>query len=97
MAEPFQKGNLPRGEQTEGRVSATLNVVPPGWDGPPLHDHDFDETFYVLVEPPLESAHPTPETVVVGRSIRQGPDLTDRIAGGTVPSAANRAAAAVSA
>ena len=23
-------------------------AVPPGWDGPPLHHHDFDETFYVL-------------------------------------------------
>jgi quercetin dioxygenase-like cupin family protein len=22
--------------------------VPPGWDGPPLHHHDFDEAFYVL-------------------------------------------------
>ena len=23
-------------------------TVPGGWDGPPLHHHDFDETFYVL-------------------------------------------------
>jgi quercetin dioxygenase-like cupin family protein len=22
--------------------------VPPGWDGPPLHHHDFDEAFYIL-------------------------------------------------
>ena len=22
--------------------------VAPGWDGPPLHHHDFDEAFYVL-------------------------------------------------
>jgi quercetin dioxygenase-like cupin family protein len=22
--------------------------VPPGWEGPPLHRHDFDESFYVL-------------------------------------------------
>jgi quercetin dioxygenase-like cupin family protein len=22
--------------------------VPPGWEGPPLHHHDFDESFYVL-------------------------------------------------
>ena len=22
--------------------------VPPAWDGPPLHHHDFDEAFYVL-------------------------------------------------
>jgi quercetin dioxygenase-like cupin family protein len=23
-------------------------AVPPRWDGPPLHHHDFDEAFYVL-------------------------------------------------
>ena len=23
-------------------------AVPPAWDGPPLHHHDFDEAFYVL-------------------------------------------------
>jgi quercetin dioxygenase-like cupin family protein len=28
-----------------GIVEITL---PPAWDGPPLHHHDFDEAFYVL-------------------------------------------------
>jgi quercetin dioxygenase-like cupin family protein len=25
-----------------------VNTVPARWEGPPLHRHDFDETFYVL-------------------------------------------------
>jgi mannose-6-phosphate isomerase-like protein (cupin superfamily) len=24
------------------------NAVPPRWEGPPLHRHDFDEAFYVI-------------------------------------------------
>jgi quercetin dioxygenase-like cupin family protein len=33
------------GEDAIGVVEIAL---PPGWDGPPLHHHDFDEAFYVL-------------------------------------------------
>jgi quercetin dioxygenase-like cupin family protein len=29
-------------------VSAIVNTLPPRWEGPPLHRHDFDEAFYVL-------------------------------------------------
>jgi quercetin dioxygenase-like cupin family protein len=39
---------LLRSEQTEGRVSVVESAMPPGAKGPPLHTHDFDETFYVL-------------------------------------------------
>jgi mannose-6-phosphate isomerase-like protein (cupin superfamily) len=38
-----------RGEQSAGAISALENVLPAHWDGPPLHHHEFDETFYVLV------------------------------------------------
>jgi quercetin dioxygenase-like cupin family protein len=37
-----------RGEQTAGAISVIENTVPARWDGPPLHHHEFDETFYVL-------------------------------------------------
>jgi mannose-6-phosphate isomerase-like protein (cupin superfamily) len=36
------------GPATAGAVSVIEVAVPPRWDGPPLHHHDFDETFYVL-------------------------------------------------
>lgn len=37
-----------RGEQTDGRMTALENVIPPG-EGPPLHRHaDEDETWQVL-------------------------------------------------
>jgi quercetin dioxygenase-like cupin family protein len=39
---------LLRSEQTSGALAVTENTVPAGWPGPPLHHHDFDETFYVL-------------------------------------------------
>jgi quercetin dioxygenase-like cupin family protein len=39
---------LLRSEQTDGRLAVVRITVPGGWDGPPLHHHDFDETFYVL-------------------------------------------------
>ena len=39
---------LVRGEQSDGRVALAENTVPPRWEGPPLHRHDFDEAFYVL-------------------------------------------------
>ncbi len=37
-----------RSEQTGGRVAVVEMTVPAGWPGPPLHQHDFDEGFYVL-------------------------------------------------
>jgi quercetin dioxygenase-like cupin family protein len=39
---------LLRSEQTDSQVSVIQNELPPGFGGPPLHHHDFDETFYVL-------------------------------------------------
>lgn len=35
-------------DQTAHAVGIIEISVPPGWDGPPLHHHDFDESFYVL-------------------------------------------------
>jgi quercetin dioxygenase-like cupin family protein len=35
-------------EQTADAVGIVEVSVPPGWDGPPLHHHNFDESFYVL-------------------------------------------------
>jgi len=32
----------------EGPIGAIEVSLPPAWDGPPLHHHDFDEAFYVL-------------------------------------------------
>ena len=37
-----------RTEETGGALSLMENRVAPGFPGPPLHHHDFDETFYVL-------------------------------------------------
>jgi mannose-6-phosphate isomerase-like protein (cupin superfamily) len=39
---------LVHGEQNAGRVGVVESVMPPGAAGPPLHQHDFDEAFYVL-------------------------------------------------
>jgi quercetin dioxygenase-like cupin family protein len=39
---------LLRSEETAGHVSVTEIVVPPHTAGPPLHTHDFDETFHLL-------------------------------------------------
>ena len=39
---------LVRGEETEGRITVLQDDVPPKWGGPPLHQHDWDETFFVL-------------------------------------------------
>ena len=39
---------LLRSEETAGHMSVTEIVVPPHTAGPPLHTHDFDETFYLL-------------------------------------------------
>jgi quercetin dioxygenase-like cupin family protein len=37
-----------RGQQTAGAISVMDNTLPPRWEGPPLHRHDFDEAFHVL-------------------------------------------------
>lgn len=37
-----------RGEDSRGRVGVVVSTMPPHAPGPPLHVHDFDETFYVL-------------------------------------------------
>jgi quercetin dioxygenase-like cupin family protein len=39
---------LLRTEATQDALSLVEVTVPAGWDGPPLHHHGFDETFYVL-------------------------------------------------
>ena len=39
---------LLRSEDSSGHLSVVENVVPAHSAGPPLHRHDFDETFYVL-------------------------------------------------
>jgi mannose-6-phosphate isomerase-like protein (cupin superfamily) len=39
---------LLRGEQSGGAVSVIGSGSLPGFGGPPLHHHDFDETFYVI-------------------------------------------------
>jgi quercetin dioxygenase-like cupin family protein len=39
---------LLRNEQSDGHVSVIESTMPAGAKGPPLHTHDFDETFYVL-------------------------------------------------
>ncbi len=39
---------LLRSEQTDGVVSVVELASGPGFAGPDLHRHDFDETFYVL-------------------------------------------------
>jgi quercetin dioxygenase-like cupin family protein len=39
---------LLRSEQSSDNVGIIELTVPAGWDGPPLHHHDFDEAFYVL-------------------------------------------------
>jgi quercetin dioxygenase-like cupin family protein len=39
---------LLRSEQSSDAVGIIELTFPAGWDGPPLHHHDFDEAFYVL-------------------------------------------------
>ena len=39
---------LLRSEQTAAEVSIIQSAAPPGFTGPPLHHHDFDETFCVI-------------------------------------------------
>jgi quercetin dioxygenase-like cupin family protein len=34
-------------EQSNDAVGMVELTVPPKWDGPPLHHHDFDEAFYM--------------------------------------------------
>jgi len=39
---------LLRAEQSGGKVALIESGSLPGVGGPPLHHHDFDETFYVM-------------------------------------------------
>lgn len=39
---------LLRSEQTDDQLGVVRNTAAASWPGPPLHHHDFDETFYVL-------------------------------------------------
>ena len=45
---PFHTDVLLRSEESADQAGVVVNTVPAGWAGPPLHHHDFDETFYVL-------------------------------------------------
>ena len=44
----FRNKVLLRSEQSNDQVAVIEGAVPPHWEGPPLHHHDFDEGFYVL-------------------------------------------------
>jgi quercetin dioxygenase-like cupin family protein len=46
--ESFTTRVLMHGEETDSQISVIENTVAAGWEGPPLHHHDFDEAFYVL-------------------------------------------------
>ena len=37
-----------RGEATGGRLAVVEYVAPAGFPGPPVHHHEFEESFYVL-------------------------------------------------
>jgi quercetin dioxygenase-like cupin family protein len=39
---------LVRSEENDGRVGVVESTTQPGFGGPPLHHHPFDELFYVL-------------------------------------------------
>lgn len=45
---PFPPRVLLRSEQSGGQVAVIDLAAPAGFAGPPLHVHDFDETFYIL-------------------------------------------------
>jgi quercetin dioxygenase-like cupin family protein len=44
----FTSRVLLRGEESGGAIALVEMSVPPRWQGPPLHHHEFDEAFYVL-------------------------------------------------
>ena len=44
----FHPKVLLRSEESAGAVGVVESHVSPGWEGPPLHHHPFDEGFYVL-------------------------------------------------
>ena len=67
--EDFRPKVLLRAEDTGGVVSAILNTVPAGWEGPPLHHHDFDEAFYVLDGEPTFQLGDELATAIAGELI----------------------------
>jgi quercetin dioxygenase-like cupin family protein len=46
--ESLRSDVLLRSEHSDDAIGIVENRVPAGWEGPPLHHHDFDEAFYVL-------------------------------------------------
>ena len=48
MAKALNRTIHLRSEQTDDVIGVIELSVPAGWDGPPLHHHDFDESFFVL-------------------------------------------------
>jgi mannose-6-phosphate isomerase-like protein (cupin superfamily) len=49
MSVPLITSRIALGAQnTGGTIGIVENRVMPGWPGPPLHHHAFDETFHVL-------------------------------------------------
>jgi quercetin dioxygenase-like cupin family protein len=44
----FESKVLLRGAESDGVVAIAESTAPPGWPGPPLQRHDFDQGFYVL-------------------------------------------------
>ena len=44
----FSPRVLLRSEESGGELSVIASLLPPHWAGPPLHRHDFDESFYVV-------------------------------------------------
>ena len=44
----FKPKVLLRSADTRSELSVIESAMPPGSPGPPLHHHEFDETFYVI-------------------------------------------------
>lgn len=62
----FHPTVLLRSEESDDEVGVIENTVPPGWAGPPLHHHDFDEAFYVLTGEPTFQLGPELRTAGPG-------------------------------
>jgi hypothetical protein len=60
--------------RSDGELSLIENTVAAGWEGPPLHHHDFDETFYVLDgESPSSSAQGSSRAAPRNARVTRGP------------------------
>jgi quercetin dioxygenase-like cupin family protein len=76
---------LLRSEETSDAIGLVENTVPAGWDGPPLHHHSFDETFYVLdgeltfqLGDEIRTAGPGDVVFAAGGSVHTLANLGDR-------------------